>query len=117
MVTAEDVRTIALSLPETSEKLAWGMPTFRVGGKIFASLADDDASMGVKCPQRDRAGLIASEPRKFFIRTGHDDRYAWLRVRLAAVEDTAELRVILEDSWRQTAPRNLTEAHPRPDAR
>lgn len=110
--TAEDVRRIALSLPETAEKLAWGMPTFRVRNKIFASLADDDASVGVKCPVEDRAELIASEPEKFFVREGHDDHYAWLRVRLAALDDEEELRAILLDSWRQAAPRALAEAHP-----
>ncbi|WP_327256181.1 MmcQ/YjbR family DNA-binding protein [Streptomyces sp. NBC_01244] len=117
--TAEDVRRIALSLPDSSEKPAWGMPTFRVGGgasgksgKIFAALADDDTSIGVKCPQEDRAELIEAEPEKFFIRPGHDDNYAWLRVRLAAVEDAAELRSILTDSWRQAAPKRLVAAHP-----
>ncbi|WKX69419.1 MmcQ/YjbR family DNA-binding protein [Streptomyces sp. XD-27] len=112
MATAEDVRTIALALPETEEKLAWGIPTFRVKGKIFASLADDDASVGVKCPVEERAELIASEPEKFFIRPGHDDAFAWVRVRLAALDDTAELRDILHDSWRQAAPRKLAEAFP-----
>ncbi|MEV6777937.1 MmcQ/YjbR family DNA-binding protein [Streptomyces syringium] len=122
MVTAEDVRVIALSLPETAERLAWGMPTFRVGGaagtggkaakggKIFAALADDDASMGVKCPREERAELIATEPEKFFVRPGHDDHYDWLRVRLAAIEDTAELRAILLDAWRQAAPRSVVDA-------
>lgn len=117
--TAEDVREIALSLPDSSEKQAWGMPTFRVGGgatgksgKIFAALADDDTSIGVKCPREDRAELIAAEPEKFFIRPGHDDNYAWLRVRLAAVQDAAELRSILTDSWRQAAPKRLAAAHP-----
>ncbi|MFD5145863.1 MmcQ/YjbR family DNA-binding protein [Streptomyces sp. NPDC058401] len=131
--TAEDVRNIALSLPDSSEKPAWGMPTFRVGGgangnsgqsaktgktgKIFAALADDDTSIGVKCPREDREELIAAEPEKFFIRPGHDDNYAWIRVRLAAVEDAAELRSILTDSWLQAAPKRLAAAHPELDRR
>ncbi|MFD4689630.1 MmcQ/YjbR family DNA-binding protein [Streptomyces sp. NPDC058463] len=110
--TADDVRTIALALPDTAEKLAWGQPTFRVAGKIFAALGDDDTTMGVKCPVGDRAELIASEPEKFFVRKGHDDNYAWLRVRLAALEDAAELTAVLTDSWRQAAPRKLLDAHP-----
>lgn len=110
--TADDVRAIALALPETAEKLAWGQPTFRVAGKIFAALGDDDTTMGVKCPVEDRAELIAAEPQKFFVREGHDDTYAWLRVRLAALEDAAELTAVLADSWRQAAPRKLLDAHP-----
>ncbi|WP_330333628.1 MmcQ/YjbR family DNA-binding protein [Streptomyces sp. NBC_00536] len=111
-MTADDVRTIALSLPDSSEKTAWGMPTFRVGGKMFAALADDDSSFGVKCPKEERAELIAAEPAKFFIREGHDDNYAWLRVRLAALDGAAELRAILVDSWLQAAPKRLAQAHP-----
>ncbi|MEU6210325.1 MmcQ/YjbR family DNA-binding protein [Streptomyces sp. NPDC047023] len=111
-MTAQDVRRIALSLPDSSEKPAWGMPTFRVGGKIFAALADDDASIGVKCPKEERAELIAAEPGKFFLRPGHDDNYAWIRVRLAALRDTGELRAILTDSWLQAAPKRLVAAHP-----
>ncbi|MFD7335674.1 MmcQ/YjbR family DNA-binding protein [Streptomyces violascens] len=114
MATADDVRRIALSLPEATEKLAWGMPTFRVGGKIFASLGDDDASMGVRCPKEDRAELIAAEPGKFFLREGHDDNFAWLRVRLAALDGEEELSAILADSWRQIAPRKIQDAHPAP---
>jgi hypothetical protein len=104
---ADDVRTIALSFPETTEKLAWGSPTFRVRGKIFAALSDDETSIGVKCPKTDRDELILAEPDKFFIRPGHDDNYAWLRVRLPALDDVDELRAILLDSWRQGAPRRL----------
>ncbi|MFD0037976.1 MmcQ/YjbR family DNA-binding protein [Streptomyces anulatus] len=114
-ITAADVRSAALSLPDTTEKLAWGQPTFRVAGKIFASLGDDEKAMGVKCPQEDRAELIAAEPEKFFIREGHDDHYAWMRVRLSALEDEDELGAILADSWRQVAPRRLAAAHPELD--
>ncbi|MET9297428.1 MmcQ/YjbR family DNA-binding protein [Streptomyces sp. NPDC003077] len=112
MATADDVRALALGLPETSEKLTWGVPTFRVGGRIFASLAEDDASMGFLCPKEDRAELIEAEPDKFFIRPGHDDRSAWLRVRLAALEDADELRAILLDAWRLRAPTGVVKAHP-----
>lgn len=38
--------------------------------------------------------------------------YAWLRVRLAALEDAEELAAILADAWRQVAPRRLLAAHP-----
>jgi hypothetical protein len=111
MADAHDVRRLALALPETEERLAWGMPTFRVRGKIFAAPADDDASVGVKCPVDERAELIAAEPEKFFIRPGHDDNFAWVRVRLAALENAKELREILADSWRQAAPKRLAQEH------
>jgi hypothetical protein len=37
---------------------------------------------------------------------------AWLRARLAALDDVDELTAILADSWRQVAPRKLQDAHP-----
>jgi hypothetical protein len=114
MVTADDVRRVALALPGAREKLSWGMPTFRLesGGRIFAALEGDDRVMGVRCPKDDRPELIAAEPEKFFIRPGHDENFAWLRVRLGALEDEAELSAILSDAWRQAAPRRLLDAHP-----
>ncbi|MFV5995525.1 MmcQ/YjbR family DNA-binding protein, partial [Streptomyces sp. NPDC056231] len=57
MTTADDVRMIALALPDTAEKLAWGQPTFRVAGKIFAALGDDDATMGVKTDRQMGGGV------------------------------------------------------------
>jgi hypothetical protein len=117
-VHADDVRRMALELPATTEKLAWGMPTFRVKGKIFVWLGEDDASMGMKCPTEDRAELIAAEPHKFFLRDGHDDTGNWIRVRLAAVDDHDELRAMIVDAWRLTAPARLAAEHdltpPRP---
>ncbi|SDJ57102.1 MmcQ/YjbR family DNA-binding protein [Streptomyces indicus] len=112
-LNSDDARRIALALPGAFEKLAWGLPTFRVeGGKVFASLDDSDTVLGVKCPQEDRAELIAAEPEKFFLREGHDDRYPWLRVRLGALDDEQELAAILADSWRQAAPKRLVAEHP-----
>ncbi|MGH3326076.1 MAG: MmcQ/YjbR family DNA-binding protein, partial [Streptomyces sp.] len=108
-VSADDVRTEALALPGTAEKLAWGQPTFRVAGKLFVSLGDDDTTIGVKCPREERGELIEAEPEKFFVVPGHDDNYNFLRVRLAALEDVGELRAILLDSWRQAAPKRLRD--------
>ncbi|MFJ9352378.1 MmcQ/YjbR family DNA-binding protein [Streptomyces sp. NPDC101237] len=112
MPEAEDVRRIALSLPDTSEKTAWNMPTFRVAGKMFATLPEDETSIAVRCPKEERDELVRAEPGKFWI-AGHEAQFAWVRVRLAALEDEAELHDILADSWRQAAPPRLLESHPR----
>ncbi|CAM5572459.1 MmcQ/YjbR family DNA-binding protein OS=Streptomyces glaucescens OX=1907 GN=SGLAU_28460 PE=4 SV=1 [Streptomyces glaucescens] len=111
MSDAEDVRRIALSLPDTTEKIAWSMPTFRVAGKMFATLPEEETSMAVRCPKVERDELVLAEPGKFWI-AEHEAQFAWVRVRLAALEDEAELRDILADSWRQAAPSRLLDAHP-----
>ncbi|MFI6245838.1 MmcQ/YjbR family DNA-binding protein [Streptomyces sp. NPDC051016] len=111
MPEAEDVRRVALSLPDTSEKVAWSMPTFRVAGKMFATLPEDETSIAVRCPKEERDELVLAEPGKFWI-AGHEAHFAWVRVRLAALEDEAELRDILADSWRQAASPRLLDSHP-----
>lgn len=109
MPDSEDVRRIALSLPETVEKEAWSMPTFRVAGKMFLTLPDDESSFAVRCPAHERGELIAAEPDKFWV-PPHEAGSNWVRVRLAALDDMDELRDIVADSWRQAAPPRLTEA-------
>lgn len=103
-----EVRRIALSLPETVEKEAWGMPTFRVAGKMYLTVPDDRRSFAVRCPRHERTELIAAEPEKFWV-PPHEASSAWVRVRLAALDDDGELYDILLDSWQQAAPPRLTE--------
>ena len=111
MQDAEDVRRICLSLPDTTEKIAWSMPTFRVAGKMFATLPEDETSIAVRCPKVERDELVLAEPGKFWI-ADHEAGFAWVRVRLAYLEDDGELRDILADSWRQAAPTRLLESYP-----
>ncbi|MBR7671565.1 MmcQ/YjbR family DNA-binding protein [Streptomyces daliensis] len=108
MIGPDDVRRIALSLPETTEVLAWGMPTFRVAGKMFVTMPDDESSFAVRCPVLERGELIAAEPEKFWV-PPHEASSSWVRARLAALEDGDELRDIIQDSWRQAAPGHLLE--------
>jgi hypothetical protein len=106
VLDADDVRRIALSLPETREKKRWGHPTFDVGGRMFVTVPDDQTSFAVRCPRLERDELILAEPDKFWV-PGHEAGSNWVRARLAMLEDDAELRDILLDSWRQVAPPEL----------
>ncbi|WP_245996385.1 MmcQ/YjbR family DNA-binding protein [Streptomyces armeniacus] len=107
----DDVRRVALSLPETKEVLAWGMPTFRAAGKMFVTMPDDETSFAVRCPKLERGELIAAEPEKFWV-PPHEASSHWVRVRLAALEDLDELQDIIVDSWKQAAPPRLAEELP-----
>ncbi|MFD8248267.1 MmcQ/YjbR family DNA-binding protein [Nocardia sp. NPDC059691] len=106
--TGDDVRAFALSLPETSEQFTWGMPTFRVAGKLFLTLPESETSMAVRCPVADRDELVVAEPDKFWI-AAHEAGNAWVRARLTALDDREELEAIVQDSWRQAAPRHLLD--------
>ncbi|MEU1206841.1 MmcQ/YjbR family DNA-binding protein [Nocardia sp. NPDC005825] len=107
-VTGDDVRAVALSLARTSEQFEWQTPTFRVAGKLFLTLPENETSMAVRCPIADRDELVRAEPDKFWI-APHEAGNAWVRVRLAALDDRDELDAIVTDSWRQAAPRELTD--------
>nr|WP_239476476.1 MmcQ/YjbR family DNA-binding protein [Nocardia arizonensis] len=109
VLDADDVRRIALSFPQTKEKQRWNHPTFDVAGRMFLTLPDDQSSFAVRCPRFEREELILAEPDKFWV-PRHEASSAWVRVRLDALEDIAELRDILFDSWRQTAPDQPAES-------
>jgi hypothetical protein len=119
MLSSDDVRRIAMSLPETAEKVAWDMPTFRVAGRMYITVPDDETSFAVRCPRHERGELIAAEPEKFWV-PPHEAGTPWVRVRLAVLEGIDELRDILVDSWKQAAPPRLLDdfagPEPGPDA-
>ncbi|WP_043658003.1 MmcQ/YjbR family DNA-binding protein [Nocardia thailandica] len=104
--SGDHVRAFALSLPGTTEQFAWGMPIFRVAGKLFLTLPESETSMAVRCPVLDRDELVRAEPHKFWI-APHEAANAWVRVHLPALDDTDELEAIVRDSWTQAAPREL----------
>ena len=108
MITEDEVRALALSLPETEERETWNQPTFRVGGKIFAWLGKPSRPAGVRVPREERDELLAAEPEKFFI-VAEDAHGPWMRVRLEAI-DADEMRELLTDAWLSVAPMRLVDA-------
>lgn len=98
MVTARDVRRVALSLPRAEEGLVRDRVKFRVGRIVFVSLSPDESAMGFGFPKEERAALIAAEPEKFFMPIKSDERYNWVRAWLAALGQ-AEMRELVIDAW------------------
>ena len=109
MTTADQLRQVALSLPEAEERETWGHPTFRVRDKMFATLSDDGRQAGVKTTKQEQSALIAADPETFGI-PGYVGRHGWVSVQLATA-DPAELRELLVEAWRQTAPKRLVAAY------
>jgi hypothetical protein len=110
LVTAEDVRRVALSLPHTEEHLIRDRVKFRVGRIVYASLSRDETSMGFGFPKEERAALVASEPHKFFMPVKSDERYNWVQVRLAEL-DLAEMRELVVDAWCMVVPKRVAAAY------
>jgi hypothetical protein len=110
MVTADDVRELALTLPRAYEALVRDRVKFRVGRIVFLSLSPDETVMGFGYPREERASLVAAEPDKFLMPVPSDERYNWMRVRLAAI-DLAEMRELVVDSWRMVVPKRVAAAY------
>jgi hypothetical protein len=114
MVTVDDVRAWAMSLPRTSEHLIYDQVKFRVGKIVYASVSADETTMGVGFPREERAALVASEPEKFALPRPSDQRFHWVHVRMAAI-DVAEMRELITDAWQMVVPQRVAAAHLGPD--
>ena len=111
MATEDDVRRIALALPETQERPSYGTPGFRVADRLFARLREDGESLVVwVSDEGEKRALISSEPDKYFT-TAHYDGHPSVLVRWAEV-DHDELAELLTEAWRVRAPRRVLQAHP-----
>ena len=106
MVSAQDVRAIALSLPRAYEALVRDRVKFRVGQIVFVSLSPDETEMGFGYPKEEREALIAAEPEKFHLPIPSDMRFSWMRVWMAKI-DHDELYELVVDSWRMTVPKKV----------
>lgn len=107
MVTEEDVRAIALSLPGTTEEQWYQTPGYKVAGKGFLRLRTE-AEGGLVVFVSDmgeKQALLASDPDAFFT-TPHYDGSPIVLVNLDKI-DHEELRELITDSWLIKAPPKL----------
>src|SRR5262245_53338217 len=68
----EQLRSICLALPETTEVEAWGEPTFRVKGKIFAMHASSGTHHS---PERPAVWILSVSAEQDFVVRARPDRY------------------------------------------
>jgi len=108
VVTIDQVRSFALSLPRAYEALVRDRVKFRVGRIVFLAFSRDETLMGFGFPREEREALVASEPAKFLLPERGDLRYHWAVVRLAAI-DEQEMREIVLDAWRMVVPKRVAE--------
>jgi hypothetical protein len=106
------VRAICLALPEVTERLSHGSPTFFVRDKnTFVSFLDDhhgDGRLALWCaaPAGTQAMLVEEEPNRFFVPAYVGGR-GWIGVRLDRDVDWDEIAGIAEDAYRMVAPKRL----------
>jgi hypothetical protein len=106
LVTVDDIRRVALPLPRTYEALIRDRVKFKVGTLVYVSIAPDETTMGFAYPKEERAALIASAPDKFFPPVRSDERYHWVQVRLAAIDED-EMTELVVDAWGMVVPKRV----------
>ena len=67
MVTIDDVRAFAMTLPRTTEALVRDRVKFRVGRIVFVAFSRDETEMGFGFPKEEREALVRSEPDTFMM--------------------------------------------------
>jgi hypothetical protein len=120
----DDVRRIALGLPETDERPSWGNASWRVKDKSFVwerpLRAGDLRALGEAAPTGPILGvrvehlgakeaLLAENP-EFYFTIPHFDGYAAVLVQLEKIS-VAELEEVIVDAWLARAPKRLADAY------
>ena len=124
MASWDDVRRIALGLPETSEHVTYEHPSWKVRGKLFAwerpLRPADLRALGDAAPSGPILGarvehlvakeaLLADAPEVYFT-TPHFDGYAAVLVRLDRIA-VEELNELIVEAWLCRAPKRLAQEY------
>jgi hypothetical protein len=104
MITPDQIRQIALSLPEAEEKLHFERASFCIRKKIFATLSEDETEAVLKLTIEEQTALVAADPQTFFL-VGWNQQ-GWIGVKLASV-DAEEMEQLLVTAWRNVAPKRI----------
>ena len=116
------LRELCLALPEATERMSHGEPTWFVRDKkTFVTYADrhhdDRLAFWCAAPDGAQRTLVESDPERFFVPpyVGHR---GWLGIRIDVVVDWDEIAEIVEDAYRTVAPKKLVaELDTRPGPR
>ena len=110
MVSHDDIRRIAMALPQVEERASYGgRPSWRTPARMFTWIRDDPEALVVWVEsEEDKLALVEAEPETFFT-TPHYDGEAIVLARLDAL-DEQEAAELIEDSWRLRATRAQVRA-------
>lgn len=110
------LRKLCLALPAAHEVEAWGEPTFRVKGKLFAMYAHASNHHGagrhsvwIKATKENQALMIRTQPDRFF-KPPYVGPSGWVGVYLDESPDWDEVTELLRDGWKMTAPKRVLRA-------
>jgi hypothetical protein len=108
------VRRICLAMPEATEKISHGEPTFFVRKRVFAMFANNHHNDGhiavwIPAPPGLQAALIGESPETYF-RPPYVGVRGWVGIEVDRIGDEA-LSAHLREAWRLIAPKRLQEAY------
>jgi predicted DNA-binding protein (MmcQ/YjbR family) len=108
------LRAICLALPDTSEKVAWGEPTWRVRGRLFAQLDNhhhgaDHLAVWMPAPLGEQESLIFLDRERFF-RPPYVGQRGWIGVRTDRRPNWTLIARLVKQAYLEVAPPLLREA-------
>ncbi len=110
-MTAAGFRELALRLPAATEGMHHGVVDFRVGGKIFATLAYEKQGCGVLLlTPAQQEGMLADAPEVFSAVPNAWGRQGATLVRLGVVKPDI-LEAALRTAWLRRAPKKLLDSN------
>jgi hypothetical protein len=109
VVTAAQVRELALTLPRTTEGLVRDSVRFRIGRIVYLAFTPDETLMGFAFPKDERAALVEAEPETFLLPPPSDMRFNWVVARLDRLDDD-RMRELVVDAWRMCVPKKVSAA-------
>jgi hypothetical protein len=106
----ERVRRICLALPETTERLSHGEPTFFVHKKVFVMFANNHHNDGrvavwLPVPSGTQSALIETDPKTYF-KPPYVGTRGWIGIELDRISDE-DLIFHIETAWELVAPKRL----------
>jgi hypothetical protein len=107
VITVDDVREFALTLPHAYEVFVRGRVKFRVGQIVFVAFSRDETTMGFGFPKEWRQALVETSPEKFLLPGESDLRFNWVCVRTDAI-DVEEMRELVLDAWAMCVPKYVS---------
>jgi hypothetical protein len=101
-MTFDDVRKIVLAWPEVEDGSSYGTPALKVRKKMLVRLKEDGDSLVMpSVPQEERAMLVESQPKVFYV-TDHYRDYPMVLIRLSKAK-RATIEPFLRRRWRELA--------------
>ena len=108
-MNVKQVRRLALALPEVSEEPHFHLASFRVKGKVFATLAPDGSYLNVFVEDAQREMMTAVDP-KAYETLWWGKKMPYLHVHLAAAK-LRDVAGLLRSAWERKAPKKLRAQH------